>query len=54
MGYATAICGFAANEIIKSGRIPAIRTEKTNTAMLKVIEKLHFNSFDNKPSDPRI
>ena len=50
-GYATAICGFVANEIIKSGRIPTIRTEKTNNAMLKVIEKLHFHPFDNKPPD---
>ncbi|MBR6427126.1 MAG: N-acetyltransferase [Clostridia bacterium] len=50
-GYATTICGFVANEIIKSGRIPTIRTEKTNNAMLKVIEKLHFHPFDNKPPD---
>ena len=50
-GYATAICGFVANEIIKSGRIPTIRTEKTNNSMLKVIEKLHFHPFDNKPPD---
>ena len=53
-GYATTICGFVANEIIKSGRIPTIRTEKTNNAMLKVIEKLHFHPFDNKPPDPCI
>ena len=50
-GYATTICGFVANEIFKSGRIPTIRTEKTNNAMLKVIEKLHFHPFDNKPPD---
>ena len=50
-GCATTICGFVANEIIKSGRIPTIRTEKTNNAMLKVIEKLHFHPFDNKPPD---
>ena len=53
-GYATTICGFVANEIIKSGRIPTIRTVKTNTSMLKVIEKLHFHPFNNKPPDPCI
>ena len=50
-GYATTICGFVANEIIKSGRIPTIRTEKTNNSMLMVIEKLHFHPFDNKLPD---
>ena len=47
-GYATTICGFVANEIIKSGRIPTIRTEKTNIAMLKVIQKLQFQPFNEE------
>jgi len=47
-GYATAICVFVTNEIIKNGRIPTIRTEKTNTAMLKVIEKLQFQPFNEE------
>ena len=44
-GYATAICGFAANEILSSNRIPTIRTEKDNAAMRKVIKKLGFQPF---------
>ncbi len=51
MGYATTICSFVANEIIKNGRIPTIRTEKTNAAMRKVIKKLHFHPFDNESED---
>ena len=47
-GDATTICGFVANEIIKSGRIPTIRTEKTNIAMLKVIQKLQFQPFNEE------
>ncbi len=52
-GYATAICVFVVEEIIRSGRIPTVRTERTNTPMLKVIEKLGFRPFDeNKEKKP--
>ncbi len=44
-GYATAICGFVANEILSAGHIPTIRTEKDNGAMLSVIRKLDFLPF---------
>ncbi|MBQ6065519.1 MAG: GNAT family N-acetyltransferase [Clostridia bacterium] len=44
-GYATALCGFVANEIWENGRIPTIRTEKDNAAMRKVIRKLGFQPF---------
>ena len=50
-GYATVICVFAVNEIIKNGRIPTIRTERTNDAMLKVIKKLHFQPFDDESEE---
>ncbi len=41
-GYATALCSFVAHEILESGRIPTIRTERDNAAMRKVIQKLGF------------
>lgn len=44
-GYATAICGFAANEILSSNHVPTIRTEKDNAAMLRVIHKFGFLPF---------
>ena len=50
-GYATAICSFVANEILSSNRIPTIRTEKDNTAMLKVIQKLKFQPFVENAAD---
>ena len=44
-GYATAICSFVINEILESGRIPTIRTERNNAAMRRVIQKLGFLPF---------
>lgn len=50
-GCATAICGFVANEILSSNRIPTIRTEKDNAAMRKVIKKLKFQPFAENMDD---
>lgn len=44
-GYATAISGFVAGEILKNGRVPTIRTRQDNTAMRNVIKKLGFQPF---------
>ena len=44
-GYATAISGFVAGEILKNGRVPTIRTRRDNAAMRKVIQKLGFQPF---------
>ena len=51
-GYASVICGFAANEILKNGRVPTVRTRQDNAAMRKVIHKLGFQPFgDNKNNE---
>ena len=44
-GYATAISGFVADEILKNGRVPTVRTRQDNDAMRKVIQKLGFQPF---------
>ena len=53
-GNATAICSFVTNEILESGRIPTIRTEKDNAAMRKVIQKLRFRPFSEDNDDEAI